>query len=180
MYATQQLRDEHEGILTMLAVLERMADGAARGTVNWTHAAQVLDFLRTFADRCHHGKEEDLLFPALARMGMPTDGGPIGVMLAEHTQGRAAIRGMADAIEQQYPGDFAAFARQYIALLREHINKENNILFMLAERMLPLAVHEELTAAFTAVEHERIGDGVHEQYHQLIETLAQQYLASAA
>lgn len=182
MYATQELRDEHEGILVMLDVLERLADDAAQGrAVNLEHAGQVLDFLRTFADRCHHGKEEDLLFPALEAKGFPRDGGPTGVMLAEHAEGRAHIRAMGEALDQMRAGrggerEFAAHARAYVHLLRAHIEKENMVLFAMAERALSPEDHERLAREFARVEAERIGPGVHECYHELIHTLQDIYL----
>ncbi|HOF87500.1 MAG TPA: hemerythrin domain-containing protein [Armatimonadota bacterium] len=186
MYATDQLRAEHEGITVMLSVLERLADDVSAGrAVNLDHLAQVLDFLRTFADACHHGKEEELLFPALGRAGLPAEGGPVGVMLLEHTQGRAYIRGMADALEALRAGtggatSFAKNAYGYVQLLRAHIDKENDILFVMAERLLPPAVHAQLIGEFETVEQERIGDGVHERYHALIHELEAIYLRRAA
>ena len=62
--------------------------------------AQCIIFFRLFADACHHGKEEDLLFTELEAQGMPRDAGPIAVMLDEHAQGRALVRTMAAALEQ--------------------------------------------------------------------------------
>lgn len=186
MYATQQLRDEHEGIKVMLTVLERLADDLQNGQVVETaHLADILDFLRTFADKCHHGKEEDLLFPALQAIGVPNDHGPIGVMLDDHTRGRAYIRGMGEALAGLQAGEdaaqaFAVNAYGYIQLLRAHIEKENNVLFMIAERMLPPTEQARLTADFDQIEAERLGPGVHERYHTLIDQLRDRYLRQAA
>ena len=141
--ATGTLRTEHEAILRMLDATEEVANQIERGSpVAAETLSGLLEFLRLFADRCHHGKEEDLLFPLLEQKGMPREGGPIGVMLLEHEQGRALIRRMATAGEAFAGGDadsagaWAAAARDYAALLRVHIDKENNILFMMAERIL--------------------------------------------
>ncbi|NLC57513.1 MAG: hemerythrin [Armatimonadetes bacterium] len=186
MYATQQLRDEHEGILTVLAVLEQMAEDAAAGrAVNLEHAGQVLDFLRTFADKCHHGKEEEHLFPALEAAGFPRNGGPTAVMRMEHDEGRRYIQGMGEALARMRAGqggehEFAADARGYVHLLRAHIDKENLVLFTMAEQALPPQEHERLAREFDRVEAERIGPGVHEQYHALIDTLRDTYLKVAA
>ncbi|MHB9134565.1 MAG: hemerythrin domain-containing protein [Armatimonadota bacterium] len=186
MYATQQLRDEHEGILVMLSVLEHLAWEMKQGhAVHTDHLAQILDFLRSFADTCHHGKEEDLLFPALQAVGLPVDGGPIGVMLADHTEGRGYIRGMVDALERLQQGEdaaheFVANALGYVQLLRAHIGKENQVLFVLAERMLPPQEHARLSTEFERVEAERIGAGVHERFHEMIHQLSEMYLKQAA
>ncbi len=186
MYATQQLRDEHEGIKVVLDVLEHLGREMALGHPVETDAlAQIVDFLRTFADRCHHGKEEALLFPALEAVGLPRDGGPIGVMLADHTEGRMHIRAMVDALARLQAGDdagaaFADHALAYVRLLRAHIEKENQVLFVMAERLLPAKVHATLTAEFDRVEAEQIGPGVHERYHALIHELQERYLQRVA
>src|SRR5262249_30023510 len=95
--ATGILRREHEAILQALEVVEALAGALARGEpVAATDLAQALEFLLTFADRCHHGKEEGILFRALERKGIPRHGGPLAVMLYEHDIGRSLLRDMAD------------------------------------------------------------------------------------
>jgi hemerythrin-like domain-containing protein len=71
---------------------------------------QGVDFVRNFADRCHHAKEEENLFPRMEARGVPRDGGPIGVMLFEHEEGRAYVRAIAGAIDD-YEADGIAAAR---------------------------------------------------------------------
>jgi hemerythrin-like domain-containing protein len=176
--ATQILRKEHDAILRMLDVTEeaarklRAAQPVPAETLNG-----LLEFFRLFADRCHHGKEEDLLFPALERKGMPRAGGPIGVMLHEHEQGRALVGQMASAAEAYAGGDaeagrrWAAAASPYAALLREHIAKENEVLFVMAERMLSDAEQAELASAFERMETEKMGAGTHERLHAQMEKL---------
>src|SRR6185503_14132322 len=82
LHPTEVLRAEHEVILNVLECLGVVAEKAARTRILDVHSAEeILDFLRVFADRCHHGKEEGALFPALGRKGMPTHVGPVAVML---------------------------------------------------------------------------------------------------
>jgi len=183
MYATSALRNDHEDILVMLSVLERLATELQAGqAVKLTHLEQAVNYLTTFADRCHHGKEEDLLFPALAEAGIPSQGGPIGVMLAEHTQGRAYIRAMQESLPRLHAGDtsagsaFAEAALGYVQLLRNHIAKENNVLFVLAEQRLSPSEHVRLAASFAQVERERIGEGGQEEFHALVEQFRALYL----
>lgn len=177
--ATQVLRDEHDAILEMLTVAERVGAQLEHGEpVPPATLSGILEFLRLFADTCHHGKEEDLLFPLLEKKGMPRQGGPIGVMLHEHDTGRALIRQMRDASEKYAQGDReagTAFARAtsgYIALLREHIYKENNILFMMAERMLSEDEQQELKREFDRVESEKLGSGTRERLLSLLQELS--------
>jgi hemerythrin-like domain-containing protein len=179
MKATQILRQEHEAILKMLDTAENVAENLENSQpVPAATLAQILEFLQVFADRCHHGKEEDLLFPALTAKGLPERGGPVGVMLFEHEQGRALIRRMIEAFagyaDNPAPSgmQWASAAREYIALLRSHIQKENNILFVMAERLLSDAELEEMGQAFDRVETEKIGAGTHERLHASVERLS--------
>jgi hemerythrin-like domain-containing protein len=155
---------EHEVILRALALLERLGRRLESGdAIDQPALAWLLDFFRTFADRCHHAKEEAELFPALERHGLPRESGPLGVMLEEHEAGRALVRAMAD-------GDARATAkaiREYVALLRAHIDKENTVLFPLAEQLLSDEEQRTLMHAFEAVEqaqgldlHERLLAGL--------------------
>ena len=137
----------------------------------------ILDFLKVFVDKCHHGKEEDILFPALEAAGMPRDNGPIGVMLHEHTLGRGHIRDM-DAALAGSPDllGFVAQAQAYSELLTQHIAKENTVLFPMAERLLGMPALTAMHDAFERLEAERIGPGRHEAFHQLLDNLATAYL----
>jgi hemerythrin-like domain-containing protein len=183
MSATQQLKDEHEGILLMLRILDKIAAKIeAQGSVDPHHLDRIVEFLRVFADKCHHGKEEDLLFPELEKSGISRERGPIGVMLAEHQQGRAFVRGMAKAAAQHKEGDakggtdFAENARGYIALLTLHIGKENNVLFPMADRVLSEKTQKALEEGFEKIERERIGEGTHEGFHKLLHHLQEIFL----
>ena len=180
--ATAMLRTEHEAILTMLAVTDEVARRLEYGTRVAPHALhRLLEFFKLFADKCHHGKEEDLLFPFLEEKGLPRDGGPIGVMLGEHEQGRALIRQMSDAAEA-YAKDIAGAgrrwahaARGYTSLLHSHIDKENNVLFMMAERMLSPQDQKSLAESFAKVEVEKMGAGTHERLHAMMNDLVKEF-----
>lgn len=177
------LKAEHQGIETALSVLEIMAGRLSQAPDSELvqDAEALIDFFRTFADTCHHGKEERLLFPALEKIGVSRQGGPIGVMLAEHEQGRAHVRGMAAALASLQEADPAAaqsfqeHALAYIRMLRQHIEKENRVLFQIADQHLPDPAKHELTEKFEEVEQKIIGAGRHEQYHALLETFAEKY-----
>ena len=152
---TEILSQEHRVIEQVLDCLEAMTQNcAAEGRLDKTSAEQALDFFRNFADRCHHSKEETYLFPAMEAKGFPRQGGPTGVMLAEHEQGRAHIRGMADAIEEAAGGEpeavtrFVMHARGYVSLLREHIEKEDHCLFTMANQTLTEDDQDRLRGGF--------------------------------
>jgi hemerythrin-like domain-containing protein len=134
-----------------------------------------LGFLKEFADTCHHGKEEGILFPALVKAGVPQQGGPIGQMLAEHAEGRKLIKAMEAAASPVDARAFAAAAGGYAGLLRSHIDKENRVLFPTADRVL---LEPELDGIFERFEqHEEtvIGHGRHEELHALLKDLKRRY-----
>ena len=145
--------------------------------------AQLLEFFRLFADQCHHGKEESLLFPFLEQKGIPRQGGPIGVMLHEHEEGRLLIREMGEAAEDYRSGIEGAGARWakaasgYSSLLRSHIDKENNILFVMAERVLTPADQSQLFQDFEKLEVEKMGAGTHERLHVMMDKLLAEFPA---
>ena len=183
---TAVLRKEHDAILKMLGATEEAARRLEAGTpVRAETLEGLLEFLRLFADKCHHGKEEDLLFPLLERKGLPRAGGPVGVMLYEHEEGRALIREMFEAAEAfrgggaEARGRWAAAARHYADLLRDHIAKENDILFVMAENLLTPAEQDEMAAAFEKVDEEKMGSGTHERLHALMDKLAAKILPAA-
>jgi hemerythrin-like domain-containing protein len=177
--ATQILRHEHEAILKMLEASEQAAQKLEQGgEVPPAVLEDLLEFFKTFADQCHHGKEEELLFPLLERKGIPRAGGPVGVMLHEHEEGRALIREMAGAAAEIQAGHadarirWATAARAYAQLLREHIFKENNFLFPMAERVLTPEEQEGLAESFEKLEVEKMGAGTHQRLHAKMERLA--------
>lgn len=183
MKATQQLKDEHEGIKLMLRIMEKIAMGVEQGKeLNTAHYERIIDFLKGFADKCHHGKEEDILFPELERHGIPNEGGPVGVMLNEHVKGREYIKALADALEEYKAGNKSAAkgiveaSTGYVLLLRNHIEKENNVLFTMADKVLDEKEQSEIYEAFERLEVEKIGAGKHEEYHKLLKELKDVYL----
>jgi len=143
--------EEHRVIEKVLDALERMADSQS---VDKNFLKDAIDFLRNFADGCHHAKEEDVLFPALESAGIPRDGGPIGCMLDEHVQGRHLIGIMADDTDAAHQGNVEpterviAAARAYVALLRQHIDKEDNVLFVMAQQVLNPQQQAQVLARF--------------------------------
>lgn len=179
MKATDVLKHEHKIALAVLEGAEREARNIqANGTVDTEKAGKMIDFFRIFLDKCHHAKEERQLFPALQRHGMPGDGGPIAVMLHEHEMGRSEVRVLTAELEKYSNGDLGAAASlaahllTYVDLLHSHIEKENNVLFEMADKLLTPEDQAALCQAFDVLETEEIGEGVHEQYHQLAHELA--------
>lgn len=179
MKPTDVLMQEHRVIELVLSCLDRMADNCDAGhPLDVDAANQAIDFFRVFADQCHHGKEEDLLFPLMEAKGFSREQGPTGVMLREHEIGRRRIRAMADALKEFSVGDlagklvFVEHARAFSSLLRQHIQKEEHCLFQMADQALSDAEQEELSKSFDALETEHMGPETHNRYLQVALALA--------
>ncbi len=178
---TQALVHEHRLILRMLAVLEERAEQTARGEYrDYRFYLDAVDFIRNYADRFHHAKEEDVLFEALVANGMPRENSPVAAMLMEHDHGRAYVRGREEAAQAALtgkPGQDRAIAENalgYVALLKEHIGKEDGILYPLSERVIPETARDGIVAAYRAAE-ERAPAELEAHYERIVE----QYEAEA-
>lgn len=158
MRATEVLMKEHESILEMLNVVEVVCQRLENNEkVDPEHLSGIIHFIQGFADKCHHAKEEDLLFIELETSGLSRDSGPLGVMLHEHDEGRFFVRGMKEAADRMASGDttvvsrFVENARGYAMLLNNHIYKENNILFPMADAHLSDEQQKKLEVEFEKV-----------------------------
>ena len=156
---THKLVDEHRLILRMIALLEKNASLTAAGEyLNWQFYLDAIDFIRNYADQFHHAKEEDVLFKALVENGMPKDNSPVAAMLMEHDQGRNFVRALESAVHKAVANNteicqtVAENALGYAALLRDHIGKEDDILYPLAERVLPESVRLDILRCYQAAE----------------------------
>jgi len=164
---TQILSDEHRVIERVLGAIEKLGKGPVVALEPWK---KVLEFIRGFADQCHHFKEEKVLFPAMEEHGIPSEGGPIGMMLIEHEEGRSYVRSMAaaltliEAANEAAKASLLSSAQAYCRLLREHIQKEDEVLFRMADEVIPSDEQKKLSAAFAQHEAEEMGAGAHEKY----------------
>ncbi len=177
MKPTEILKEEHKVIRRMLKILGIACEKLKNGEkIERDVLEKIIEFIKVFADKCHHGKEEDFLFPAMEIAGIPKESGPIGVMLFEHNVGREAVRGMKEGIEEFFNGNENAYkkiidnAEKYIELLDSHIFKEDNILYPMADMHLSEEQQKELLEKFEEVE-KRIGEGVHNSLLELVENL---------
>jgi hemerythrin-like domain-containing protein len=178
MQATEMLMDEHRVIERVLVALEANARRLQAGeAVPMDFFLKTADFVKGFADGCHHMKEEQVLFPALEANGMPHGSGPVAVMLADHENGRQLVRTMRQAAERVSNGGeeaamvVAGSALEYATLLRQHIQKEDNVLFPTADQVIPVEQHPQIAERFEHIEHEETGEGIHEKYLRIAEEL---------
>jgi hemerythrin-like domain-containing protein len=176
--ATKNLEDDHVHILKLIEVMERII-----GTDNpdISHIESIVDIIRNFADGLHHAKEENQFFPFLANRGFSLTQGPVGVMINEHIMGRNFVKGMAENITAYKSGNTYALGKiysnmaGYAGLLQNHIGKENNILFRMADNALSEADQQELCRMFDEVEKNHSAGGSSDEYIGRINQLALAY-----
>ncbi|HEX9777037.1 MAG TPA: hemerythrin domain-containing protein [Geopsychrobacteraceae bacterium] len=171
---TRVMVDEHQLILRMIALVEKNTALLEQGRFrNWQFYLDAVDFIRNYADRFHHAKEEDVLFVQLVKNGMPEKNSPIEAMHMEHDQGRAHVRAIETAARKALSGETGRIpaliehARGYAELLRGHIRKEDEILYPLAERVLPQDVRQGMLQAYARAEEQT--PGLEERYLRLVE-----------
>lgn len=179
-YASEDLIKEHDGILFGMTILEKMAELVQDGSVHVENGdiEDMVNFLHLFADKCHHGKEEGMMFPSMEKAGVPTDEPIIGQLLIEHTEGRKHIAEMGASVESGHFNEdrFVKSARSYIGLMRPHIDKENTVLFPIGDDRIPMDEQKALLEQFEVFEEEVMGQGTHEKLHALLHRFKIKYL----
>ena len=183
MKFTEELKAEHRAVMVTLDILEKIAiDFEAGREINLDHLNGIMEFLTIFVDKCHHGKEEKVLFPAMVKAGVPDHGGPVGMMLLEHEEGRKYIRGMKSslaAIGQGSKDDgqiFVQNAMSYKKLLTQHIYKEDTVLYPMAEQRITETQQADIIEEYDRIEEQEVGHGKHEEFHQMLNLYKSIYL----
>lgn len=170
-HPVDQLEREHAVILRVLEAAEEermlLARGAPLREPFWR---TFLDFLAGYADRCHHMKEEDVLFAALEAAGMPRDVGPTSCMRSEHAEMRAVRARLAEALTSDDVETISHLIGLCIGTLRVHIGKENDVLFPMARQMLDDAAVAEIAGGFEAAGR-AIGDDERRRLEAVAESL---------
>jgi hemerythrin-like domain-containing protein len=182
MTATTALREEHSYILAMIACLRAAcADTQKAGRFDVETFQTGVEFIRAYADAWHHAKEEDQLFPAMEAAGMPREGGPIAVMLHEHVVGRSYVAKISEHLDAAAGGNEEArilvtrYALAYAELLTQHIQKENNILFNMADQMFSPEEHEFLERQYQAAIPENANEETGAHYERLVMNLCRKW-----
>ncbi len=172
------LMEEHRLIEQVLGSLESFAV-AVEGdlAIERPVVAEYAEFFRGFADAYHHGKEEDILFQRMMERGFPTESGPLAVMLHEHTQGRARVDvlrqvGQAQgAVEAPERESMLVAAHDLVPLLRQHIQKEDRILYPMALRALSGPELDRMETAFAEFDRRLNAAGTGERLRALADRL---------
>ena len=183
MKAITILKQEHQLILRGLAVAQSMAILLQRGNeVFFDDVSLVVDFIQSYADTFHHKKEEDILFKWMHERGFPSGGGPIQVMLYEHDLGRSCINNILSVLnkDQKLIEDKETVIRgvmDFVQLLTQHISKEDNILYMMAESLAEKDSDEILLSRYRNKIAESESEEIQNKYEVMIQTLEKKYVS---
>lgn len=183
MDSIKLMMEEHQYILRMLAVVRKACYGVLQGEeINYEDFDQMIDFIRSYADAHHHGKEEKLLFNE-----MVTHLGPLGNklithgMLVEHDSGRLFIQELKEALNRVKEGDemskldVIANAISYTHLLKRHIEKEDSVVYTFAQRQLSAEIMEKVNQDTADFEKAALEKGTKNYYEQLVNIMEQKY-----
>jgi hemerythrin-like domain-containing protein len=173
----EMLEAEHRVIQRVVGAMVRLEAALEQGGEPKVEMLRAtVEFMRQYADRCHHGKEEAYLFTLLERKGVPIGGCPLGGLTHEHEKGRALVTALAEATEA-YQRDGVA-AREAVkqslhalaALYPAHIWKEDYLLFPMANKLLSAEEQRNLRGQFELVEAE-LGREAYDRFERFAEAL---------
>ena len=182
------MEEDHANINRALGVIRNICLQLMQGgEVPDEDLREIIEFVREYADKHHHGKEEKFLFPVMVKKL-----GPVGEklvtngMLVEHDLGRADVLSLETALNEYKKNprlelklDILSYAMAYAHLLQLHIEKENSVVYPFAERGLSEEDFKGINEKSQAFEDEQTAKGVQKRYLDILEKLEKKYPASA-
>ena len=173
--------DEHRYIKRMLAVIRKYCYKVLKSEpVNYNDFFTLIDFVRNYADKHHHGKEEKLLFQRMVdELGPTAEKLVKHGMLVEHDLGRLHIQELEAAVKKVLEGDdearldIIANAIAYVNLLHRHIEKEDNVVYQFAQRNLSDVIQESLEKECSLFEQEAASESIQKKYIDMVEEFEQ-------
>lgn len=181
MDSIQVMMNEHQQILRVLDALDGFAATPRDAPADKLELEHFVTFIREYADERHHGKEEHVLFTAMIRNGFPPEAGPVGMMQLEHQELRELVKVLRDLAEQDAPWSpddqerLLDAARSYASMLREHIMKEDEMLYPMAMEQLPPQVQDEVDVECAALDARRASAGTDATLEELAAHLVAKY-----
>jgi len=158
---TEILETEHRFIQKVIDGIRGLLDLTAfEKAFDADKFASMIDFMRSYADNCHHGKEEELLFPTLIEKGVPTQGCPIGALKGEHIRGRSFTDLGAEGTELLKKGDPSGWEsvrkglEGIASLYPNYIWKEDFLLFPMTIKVMNAGELFKLTDKFDQFDQE--------------------------
>ncbi len=169
---TTILSEEHQNILRVIDALIKESNALESDKkLNRDFFNQAIDFIRNYADKFHHAKEEDILFKELSKDTVEMHCNPIEQMLYEHNLGRNFVKGIEQGLKENNQNKITENAKGYSQLLQERILKEDNILYPMADEVLNQRIQESILKKFKQAEDEKFPKGTKEKYLSFVKEL---------
>ena len=164
---------EHRVIEKMLGVISKEVEKInSTNTVDPVFIDTAVDFIRTYADRTHHGKEEDILFRELAKKQMSAELSRImKELLEEHVYARGKVRALLEAKDLYVKGnkekakDIAGLLSELASFYPKHIEKEDKHFFYDCMNYFSGDEQKQMLEEFWEFDRRMI----HEKYEKLVE-----------
>lgn len=181
MNCIELMVEEHKNIKRMLKVIRKYCYKLLKGeNIDYNDFYKIIDFIRNYADKHHHGKEERMLFNRMAeKLGPAAEHIIKHGMLVEHEQGRLYIHDLEVAVKKMIEGveeaklDVIANAISYTHLLNRHIDKEDNVVYKFAQSRLSKDVFERINKDCREFEQSEEKSGTQDKYLKLLAELEQ-------
>jgi len=181
MTPTENLTSEHQDIIELLDIMNKIAGSIKSNEVFYTNdVEEIIDYLKFFIEKSHHGKEE-IFYPALVSAGIPKENESISIMLYEHVLAHNYLKDINSCVENckignSFSGELLADSlRNYVKLIKSHIRKEEEIIFPMADKELSKEKQNEIYRQFENIEEKIVHHGFHEHYHRLLRKLQSKY-----
>jgi len=181
MKPTEDLMYEHKAITLVLNVMSNISNSIKNKKVFYTNDMEkIVDFLSVYVDKCHRNKEETVFYPALLLSKCPIKS--IGLIINEHLIGKGYLAEITCCVENckigtTFSGErIADCMANYVLLIHDHIQKEENNFFPLANKALSGEAQTEISKQFKLIDDEFVGMGIHNRYDELLKYLKSKYL----
>ena len=174
MNVTKKLRDEHQLIIKYINLLTRylttISEDEQREDL-FVKLGDFVNFIKNYADTYHHAKEENILFKYMEEPGVLTHCNPLPVMLNDHDNGRQFVRELTVAIVNNDQVKALLSAQAWASLLTEHIYKEDNVLYVMAEEGLNDEQKRKIEIEYSEIEKKLNGENLEKKYNMLYDLL---------
>ncbi len=185
MNPTFDLKSEHDTMAIILTALKKTASDIHQNNYfDLFRASQIIEFIRTYNDKCHHEKEERILFPAILESGLTNAADTVRILISEHEMARDCIAALENNIRDYLAGHTYALEglspniNKYISLEEKHIKTENNVLFPMADKVLNTKKQETILIEFRHIQDQNVGHNKHLEYYILLSKLHSEANAS--
>jgi len=180
MKPTEELMYEHKAIKIMLNIINNISDCIKDKKVFYTNDVEkIIDFFSVYVDKCHRSKEE-VYFRALLLNKYPTES--IGLIINEHSMGKGYLDEIMSCIVTCKLGSSFSCERiadciiNYVELIQNHIQKEENDYFSIANKALTEEAQSEMSKQFRLINDEFVGLDIHTRYDELLKSMESKYL----